>query len=156
MLNRLKFIQNNATGVAFELPLKDLNECLDNMHILKDIKSMLTNKVFPYIDINIVSFFINFLPNYVFEHIVRDYCKRFDLIITNIPGPVKKLIYDGSEVEDIVPMFSNGLLKRAVPVITYNNTVKFIYSVDECLEQDTSIMIDNIDAIYNELILKYK
>jgi hypothetical protein len=147
--NYKKIILNNTTNFIFTKlnlikDINDINEIKLNSFILKnEINKYLINNTYlnwalvlgRFISFRIINFFANL------------YCRNVDLVVSNIPGPVKKIKFENNEnnnndnnyceINRILNCCSPGREIPFITVMSYNNefvtsvTISKKYNVDE-------------------------
>jgi len=121
-------LNNEATGISFELPL--VNNINDAKRLSKIVQPKIRNLGYITACEIMAHLFIEFLPTDLYHFLNNKFSQSVDIIVSNVPGPNSTLYYGNSKLIMIAPIATTANIRSFLPMITYNNTVRFVYSVD--------------------------
>jgi hypothetical protein len=144
-------LNNQALGTAFKLPI------IQSFHQGKDqIKQVLKSSIKNISFVTAPGIFSKVFAQYApmdWIHWIQDFSlNTVDLLLSNVPGPVKPLIMSGCKMEFVAPFASNSRSKAFVPILSYNNQFRFIFTVDEISGLDHENFVKIVEAELDSLI----
>jgi len=119
-----------------EKDVKSVNE--EMKRVFRNINYMKAVKFFK-------SLVVEYLPNYFANTIIQRSASMYDLIVSNIPGPCRQLVYSGNNVSEVIPLMSVGFSKCFVSSQTYQGTIGISVSIDSNLEVDPKKLISYME-----------
>lgn len=103
-----------------------------------------------------LAFLLNqFVPAFAQKSLSENVGMNVDLGVSNLPGPTEQISYQGSKVEDIIPMMSLGFGKAFIIVGTYNNTVRLNICVDKGLDIDLNPLIKIMESEFEYVYSRF-
>ena len=148
-------LENNATGVILNLPvtedtiLKRLEESKKRMDAIKNSSHFL---VFGFIFNHVLANLPDFLARLSVNSLNRHCC----LIMSNIPGPLNKMVIGGDEVESIMvwPPLVGGI-GMSTAIFSYDNTVRLNVKADTSAFPNPKLLADYFQQEIDELFEIY-
>ena len=146
-------LKNDILGAIMEIkrikdPLKEYDKISEETK--KTIKNTSNIKSWTYLEF----IFNQFVPYFLQKAIAINVGQTVDLAITNLPGPVNKISYCGCEVNEILPMMSNGFGLSSIIILTYNNTLRMTVCVEDTIKINSNALIKAINEEINSIIGK--
>jgi hypothetical protein len=144
-------VKNSCSVALVKLPL--IHDPVKNYHRIKNIlKESVGNFFYPLLNLCIVQFGFQFLPNYLFDLSVDAVAKNLDVCISNVPGSKFPLFYAGCEIHDIVSTVKAGGIFMFFLVLSYNNKLRVQITCDKLLGMRPEEMIECIEGAIAESV----
>jgi hypothetical protein len=80
------------------------------------------------------------------------FLQRFDILLSNIPGPTIPLYFDGFKINSIVPFMTNYRFNCFFTISSYNKQFRISAAVDKGLSFDLKGFINSFDEELMKLI----
>ena len=93
-----------------------------------------------------------YAPSSLIHWIQDQMLDSVDLLLSNVPGPTKPLYLANSKLEYMIPIASNSRAKAFIPLTSYNNRFRFIFSVDKESEVDHKRIVNMVEEEIEALI----
>jgi hypothetical protein len=143
-------VKNSLAITEVHLPL--IKNAGEEYTIISNLlRRSIRNEAKAAIRIGINYFFNDILPLFFTDWILGKAEYFMDSIVSNVPGPRHALIFDGMEMKRFIPIPNPGRLFSFLPVVSYNNTLEIIFTIDKIANCDPKKIIDLIDEKFNEL-----
>lgn len=144
-------VNNSASMVFVHMPLIDdpikqyplvkscLHESVGNTfnHIFNKLLLLIGYEIFPMFILNKISKLLS---------------SRVDICISNVPGSKIPLFYSGSEIHDILSVINSGKVFAFSLVLTYNNKLRILFSLDKLLGMKPEDVIEHIESTFDKSI----
>ena len=142
---------NNSTGAVFNLPitedtvLKRVKESKKRMDAIKNSSDFL---VFGFIFNQVVANLPDFLARLTVNSLNRHCC----LIMSNLPGPLNKMVIGGDEVESIMvwPPLIGGI-GMSTAIFSYADTIRLNVKADTSVFPNPKLLADYFQQEIDEL-----
>ena len=144
-------LNNQALGTAFKLPIIS-NIYSGKESIQKVLKSSIKNIGFITAPSLFSKVFAQFAPMDLIHWIQDIMLNSVDLLLSNVPGPIKPLYLAGCKLELVAPFASNSRTKAFVSVMSYNNQFRFIFTVDQESGVDHKNFVDIVEKEIDDII----
>lgn len=144
-------LENNSTGVFLTLPvkaetvLKRVEESKKRMDSIKNSSEFL---VFGFIFSHVLANLPEFLGRFAVNSLNKHCC----LIMSNVPGPLNKMVIGGNEVESVMvwpPLVGGTGMSTAI--FSYADTIRLNVKVDTSVFPDPQVLADNFQMEMDEL-----
>lgn len=144
-------LENNSTGVLLSLPVKAqtvlerVEESKKRMDVIKNSSDFLVFRfIFNYVIAN--------LPEFLCRITVNSLSKHSCLIMSNVPGPLNKMVIGGDEVESIMiwPPLVGGT-GMSMAIFSYADTIRLNVKVDTSIFPDPQVLTSNFQKEIDEL-----
>lgn len=148
-------LENNATGVLLDLPVKEktvlerVKQSKKNMDVIKRSSDFL---VFGFIFNQVIANVPEFIGKIIINSINRHTC----LIMSNVPGPLNKMVIGGNEVQSIMvwpPLVGGSPL--TVGIFSYADTIRLNVKVNSSIIQNPDKLADYFQMEVDELFDNY-
>ena len=130
--------------------------CLVDSNLSNLLKESVGNTFYPILSTLYAELCYEFLPNYIFDYLSHLMIRKVDLCISNVPGSKIPLIYCGSEVYDILSVINTGMIFSFSLVLSYNNKLRLLISLDKILGIDPQSLLKHIQKSIDLSISKLK
>ena len=135
-------LENNATGVILNLPvtgetvLDRINQSKQRMDAIKSSSDFL---VFGFIFNHVVAK----VPEFVGRLTVNSLNRHCSLILSNVPGPLNKMVIGGDEVESIMvwPPLIGGI-GMATAIFSYADTLRLNIKADTSVFSNPKLLVE--------------
>ena len=148
-------LENNSTGVILKLPVtgetivERIEESKKRMDAIKNSSDFL---VFGFIFNHVLANLPEFLGRITVNSLNRHSC----LIMSNVPGPLNKMIIGGNEVESIMvwpPLIGGTGMSTAI--FSYADTLRLNIKADTSVFPNPKLLADYFQMEINELFEIY-
>jgi hypothetical protein len=148
-------LENNSTGVIFNLPVTG-ETVLDRIHQSKQRMDAIKNSsdflVFGFI----FSYVLANLPDFLARFSVNSLNRHCCLIMSNVPGPLNKMVVGGDEVESIMvwpPLVGGTGMSTAI--FSYADTLRLNIKADTSVFPKPKLLADYFQLEIEELFEIY-
>lgn len=142
-------VKNQVNGVFLNLPLID-DIKKDAKKISKASQTAIRNSGFSTSLVRIGEVLNEFLPLQHVHRLGMNMAVNFDATISNLPGPVVPIYFNGCKVTQMCPIISSHNVSSFMPVITYDKHFRILYTITEELNYHPKELLDIIDNVLNK------
>lgn len=148
-------LENNSTGVIVNLPVsretihERIHESKKRMDAIKNSSDFL---VFGFIFNTVLANLPEFLAKFSVNSINRHCC----LIMSNVPGPLNKMVIGGNEVESLMvwPPLIGGI-GVSTAIFSYADTIRLNIKADTAVFPKPKLLADYFEMEVDELFKTY-
>lgn len=149
-------LRNQMSGITFDFAL--INNIDENKKISQELKQLMATKIIMD-GLDYVGIILNeVLPFIAVKAIAMNIASQVDIVVSNMPGPNKVLIYDGMELEGMIPLSSTGPNKTFITIFSYVDKMWFTPEVDSADNIDPEainrIIKEEIEVILKKINIK--
>ncbi|XP_028415178.1 uncharacterized protein LOC114538228 [Dendronephthya gigantea] len=148
-------LENNSTGVIFNLPVSKesvherIHESMKRMDAIKNSSDFL---VFGFIFNTVLANLPEFLGRFTVNSLNRHCC----LIMSNVPGPLNKMVIGGNEVVSLMvwpPLIGGTGVSTAI--FSYADTIRLNIKADTSVFPEPKLLADYFEKEVEELFKTY-
>jgi len=146
-------IHNDSHGVVSLLELIDdpLNP-KETKKISSEMNSSVRNYAYTFANLICIRFMNTFVPTWLTHQFYRFASRKYDILVSNVPGPKTNLIYNGDEMKEIIPFTSCGYHSIFIPVICYTNKMRIGVTVENNVGLDAHLYTKFIEDEFNLIL----
>ena len=145
-------LENNSAGVFFNLPVATSTlpeRILETKRRMDVVKGSSEYLLFGFL----FKYFMATLPEFIARlssHAINKCCC---LVMSNVPGPLNKLVLEGNVVESVMvwpPLVSDTGI--SVAVFSYAGKIRVTVKADSAVISDPTVLVDNFTKEVEDLV----
>ena len=145
-------LENNSAGVFFNLPVATstlAERILETKRRMDVVKGSSEYLLFGFL----FKYFMATMPEFLASFSSKLFNKSCCLVMSNVPGPLNKLVLEGNVVESVMvwpPLVSDTGI--SVAVFSYAGKIRVTVKADSAVISDPTVLVDNFTKEVEDLV----